>query len=140
MFRLAGTLTSISKTMARALPCLALAGMFLLCAAADSAAQEEKSKGVYRIPFENGTEVHVTNDHLKHKPVGRIDMSGRGGDGEYKIVAAADGTVRFIEDSFSAQIQNDDDPDTPNKPCTNNYVWIEHANGEWTKYSHMQKD
>jgi hypothetical protein len=25
-------------------------------------------------------------------------------------------------------------------PCNNNYVWIEHPNGEWTKYSHMIKN
>jgi hypothetical protein len=120
---------------------LALACAALLCLTAGAvSAQTQPSKGVYRIPFVSGTQVHVTNDHLKHSPVGRIDMSGRAGSGEYKIVAAADGRIKYIEDSFSAQIQNDDDPDTPNKPCTNNYVWIEHATGEWTKYSHMQKD
>src|SRR5215212_8719474 len=68
--------------------------------AGGASAQTQPSKGVYRIPFENGTQVHVTNDHLKHSPPGRIDMSGREGGGEYKIVAAADGTVRFVEDSF----------------------------------------
>ncbi len=127
-------------TGSRALLGLALAAAAVLCGASDAAAQNEKSKGVYRIPYENGTDVKVTRDHTKHTPVGRLDMVGTGGSGEYKIVAAADGTIRFIEDGFSAQVQNDDDDETPNKPCTNNYVWIEHANGEWTKYSHMQKD
>jgi hypothetical protein len=121
---------------------LALACAAALCLTAGAAsAQTQPSKGVYRIPYENGTNVKVTRDHTKHTPVGRLDMVGTGAaGGEYKIVAAADGTVRFIEDSFSAQVQNDDDDETPNKPCTNNYVWIEHATGEWTKYSHMQKD
>ena len=140
------TQISITKTKGRSsarmatLINFALAGAVLLCAAGTAAAQNEKSKGVYRIPYENGTTVKVTRDHTKHTPVGRLDMVGTGGSGEYKIVAAADGTIRFIEDGFSAQVQNDDDDETPNKPCTNNYVWIEHANGEWTKYSHMQKD
>lgn len=111
-----------------------LATLAVFCAVSGAAAQE-KSKGVYRIPFENGTTVGVTNDFNKHKPLGRIDMSGKGGDGEYKIVAAADGTIKYIVDNFSKQIDSDS-----GEPCTNNYVWIEHANGEWTKYSHMQKD
>lgn len=130
--------TRIGATLKR----FALACAAALCATAGSVhAQTGKSSGVYRIPFTSGTQVHVTNDHTKHSPPGRIDMSGKGNaSGEYKIVAAADGRIKYIEDSFSAQVQNDDDEKTPNKPCTNNYVWIEHANGEWTKYSHMQKD
>jgi len=39
----------------------------------------DKSKGVYRIPYSNGTKVKVTNNHDKHKPKGRIDMHGTGG-------------------------------------------------------------
>ena len=51
----------------------------------------------------------------------------------YEIVAAAPGTVRFIVDSFSEARPGQ-------SPCNNNYVWIEHANGEWTKYSHMTQN
>src|SRR5829696_232039 len=141
-----GTQTCETKAKGRLRTCraallnLALAGAATLALTGAAFAQNEKSKGVYRIPYANETEVKVTRDHTKHTPVGRLDMVGTGAaSGEYKIVAAADGTVRFIEDGFSAQVQNDDDDETPNKPCTNNYVWIEHANGEWTKYSHMQK-
>ncbi|MCA1615724.1 MAG: peptidoglycan DD-metalloendopeptidase family protein, partial [Acidobacteria bacterium] len=112
----------------------AAAGAFALCAAAGAAAQE-KSKGVYRIPYENNTNVRVSRDFNDHTPLGRTDMSGKDGSGEYKIVAAADGTVRFVVDNFSEQIDSG-----TGKPCTNNYVWIEHANGEWTKYSHMQQN
>lgn len=122
-------------TRALSLPGCALAAAAVLGAAGTAAAQNEKSKGVYRIPYENGTTVKVSRDHTTHSPVGRIDMSGTGGSGEYKVVAAADGTVRYIVDSFSKQVDSDS-----GEPCTNNYVWIEHANGEWTKYSHMQKD
>lgn len=98
-----------------------------------SATAQTKSKGVYRIPYENGTSIKITNDFLTHKPLGRIDMNGAGSPN--KVVAAADGTIRYVVDSFSEQVDSDS-----GKPCTNNYVWIEHANGEWTKYSHMQKD
>jgi murein DD-endopeptidase MepM/ murein hydrolase activator NlpD len=117
------------KTLSR----LALIATVILCAAMSIAAQT-KSKGVYRIPFESGTSVKIVNDFNHHSPLGRIDMVGTGGS-NYKIVAAADGTVKFVEDSFSAQVESGS-----GKPCTNNYVWIEHANGEWTKYSHMQKN
>ncbi len=146
MTRQMNTQISMSKTKGGLSKCktalfnLALASAATLLMTGAATAQNEKSKGVYRIPYENGTTVRVSRDHTTHTPVGRIDMSGKEGNGEYKIVAAADGTVRFIEDSFSKQVQNDDDPATPKEPCTNNYVWIEHANGEWTKYSHMQKD
>src|ERR1044072_7317596 len=125
--------TRIGATFKR----LALVGAAALGATAGSVyAQTGKSSGVYRIPFVSGTQVHVTNDHTKHSPPGRIDMSGKGNaSGEYKIVAAADGRIKYIEDSFNKQVESGS-----GEPCTNNYVWIEHANGEWTKYSHMQKD
>lgn len=88
-----------------------------------------KSSGFYSIPYEAGTKVRVSRDHLTHTPVNRIDMSGTSG-GPYRVVAAASGHIRFIEDSH----------DTTGSCADNNYVWIEHANGEWTKYSHMKKD
>jgi hypothetical protein len=88
------------------------------------------SAGTYRIPYRSGTTVEVTGDHLTHDPPTRIDMHGVGGGEPYRIVAAADGVIRFIVDRFSEQR-----PDRT--PCNNNYVWIEHDNGEWTKYSHM---
>ncbi|MBC8045641.1 MAG: peptidoglycan DD-metalloendopeptidase family protein [Fimbriimonadaceae bacterium] len=88
------------------------------------------SDGIYRIPYADGTEVHISNDHLDHDPQGRIDMSGTGpGSGPYQIVAAADGWVRAIVD---------DNPLTATDCADNNYVWMEHLNGEWTKYSHME--
>jgi murein DD-endopeptidase MepM/ murein hydrolase activator NlpD len=91
------------------------------------------SRGTYRIPYQTGTEVEVTRDHRSHEPPNRIDMKGVGAGEPYRIVAAADGVIRFIVDHFS---ENRPDQD----PCNNNYVWIEHPNGEWTKYSHMTKD
>lgn len=130
---------AISRTMHgpgaryRILTNTALIGALILCAAGVTAAQT-KSEGVYRIPFESGTNVKIVKDFLSHSPLGRIDMIGTG-QSTYKIVAAADGTVRYIVDSFSAQVESGS-----GQPCTNNYVWIEHPNGEWTKYSHMQKD
>lgn len=110
------------------LPALALS----LCAPAFAI---DASKGVYRIPYADGTQVRVSNDHIDHRPVGRIDMGGRGG-GSYRIVAAADGTVRHVVDGFDKRI---DCKGLAASEQKNNYVWIEHANGEWTKYTHMTK-
>lgn len=90
------------------------------------------SRGLYRIPYKNGTRLRVTRDHLNHDPPTRIDMKGTGGDTPYRIAAAAEGVIRYIVDKFSEN--------RPGKtPCNNNYVWIEHPNGEWTKYSHLTK-
>ncbi|KAF1722392.1 peptidoglycan DD-metalloendopeptidase family protein [Pseudoxanthomonas wuyuanensis] len=100
------------------------------------AAAQTPSKGVYRIPYADGTDIKVTNDHIKHDPPGRIDMSGKGG-GPYRIVAAADGIVRHVVDGFDKRISGCKDLAASEKK--NNYVWIEHPNGEWTKYTHMTK-
>jgi hypothetical protein len=100
----------------------------------------ERSKGVYRIPYADGTSIRIGNDHLTHKPIGRIDMNGTGG-GSYRIVAAADGIVRYVVDGFEQRLdcKKDDGSYIPISQQKNNFVWIEHANGEWTKYTHMTK-
>lgn len=114
-------------------PSLLAASLLLLSGQADAL---DPSKGVYRIPYADGTQVKVTNDHIQHSPPGRIDMSGKGG-GPYKIVAAADGIVRYVVDGFDKRISGCKDLAASEKK--NNYVWIEHPNGEWTKYTHMAK-
>ncbi len=96
---------------------------------ADHCGPYELSKGIYRIPFEGGTDVEITGDHFTHCPRGRIDMVGD----DDNIVAAADGWIREIVDTNSEQCTCDG-----NAFCENNYIWMEHANGEWTKYTHMQ--
>ncbi len=102
--------------------------------------QFEISRNIYRVPYLTGTDVHITNDHFTHSPVGRYDMSGNGNgsscSSNYTIVAAAAGYVRRIVDNHDVH-----GPDcTTDCSDFNNYVWIEHANGEWTKYSHMKKN
>jgi hypothetical protein len=84
-----------------------------------------KSKGFYSFPYEAGTTVHVTNDAITHDPENRIDMSGTSG-GPYKVLAAAAGRVKYVVDYHTGD------------GCeNNNYIWIAHSNGEWTKYSHV---
>lgn len=106
----------------------------------DAQPQFEISRNIYRVPYLTGTDVHISNDHYTHSPVGRYDMSGNGNgsscSNNYTIVAATAGYVRRIVDNHDVH-----GPDcTDNCSDFNNYVWIEHANGEWTKYSHMKKN
>ncbi len=90
--------------------------------------QCKPSQGIYRIAYANGTNVFVGRDHMRHAPVNsRVDINGTGG-GPYTLVAAEDGVIEWIEDSNN---------DSQGVCDNNNYVWISHPNGEWTKYSHM---
>ena len=119
------------KTPPHSFRIASLAATVVALAGAGAAHAADRSAGLYVIPFAPGTDVKVTGDHLTHNPPNRIDMVGlNGGD---RITAAAPGTIRFIQDGFSEKRPG-------GSPCNNNYVWIEHANGEWTKYSHMRKN
>jgi murein DD-endopeptidase MepM/ murein hydrolase activator NlpD len=150
----------------RSLVAIALAAGLLAGAAgvADHGAPEAilpVTKGAYRLPFVNGTQVRVSGNHVTHSPHNRIDMSPTAS-GAHNIVAAGDGIIEYIQDSFDTTCPSvSSDNPTPCSPyngpsgtcrsrrsqdcgggtttvCRNNYVWIRHANGEWTKYTHMR--
>jgi hypothetical protein len=92
------------------------------------AGQPLTSIGVYRIPYKDGTSVLATGDHFSHSPdFNELDLNGKPDNAgqQYRIVAAAAGTIVAMDDA------NAEDTD-------NNYVWIAHANGEWTKYTHFE--
>lgn len=175
------------------------------------------SSGIYRIPYADGTQLVVTQDHHNHGPGNnqgndRIDMVA--GAPPATVVAAASGTVMAIVDIHGSEdtdgdgnldpgedlnadgvLQNGDgldingqsgqllsdgvtvhadvlehscqdatedtdgdgtldpgedqdgdgnlDTSIPNTAVIglcqsyNNYIWIRHPNGEWTKYTHM---
>ncbi len=96
---------------------------------------DQFSNGLYRVPYENGTEVHVSFDFDHHNgDSGKTDMSGRGGR-PYRIVAADSGCIMYLEDSR----YKNQHPWLHPEPCTNNFLWIKHENGEWSKYSHMKQ-
>jgi murein DD-endopeptidase MepM/ murein hydrolase activator NlpD len=92
----------------------------------------EPSRGIYRLPFEDGTEVRVFDDFVTHRPPGRVDLYAVGGKEPYRVVAAAAGRIAAIQDGYAEQQSG-----RAAKDCHNNYVWIEHPNGEWTNYSHL---
>ncbi len=111
-----------------------------LAVAGSSPAQTEQaastpSQGDYRLPFADGTKVKVFDDFSTHRPPGRNDLFGIDGQAPYRVVAAAAGRIVAIQDGYSEQQSG-----RAAKDCHNNYVWIAHANGEWTNYSHLAHD
>ena len=92
---------------------------------------QEFSYAVYRFPYSNNVQFRVSQDHLTHAPVKtRLDLVANGGtSAPYPVVAAAAGTIMSIVDNNTTNCGS----------CSafNNYVWIAHANGEWTKYTHF---
>jgi murein DD-endopeptidase MepM/ murein hydrolase activator NlpD len=110
--------------------------MTMLTACAGLGVGENKvteSEGVYRLPYGDGVRVRISRDHRTHHPPNRLDLVGVGAT-SYRIVAAARGIVRYIVDEFDVR----QDSGTT-RYCNNNYVWLEHPNGEWTKYSHVRQ-
>lgn len=125
---------------------------------------DDPSNGTYRIPYEDGADITVTGDAHNHGgPNGnrnRIDMVG---DNSVVVVAAADGVVRWVDDHNGDDDDRGDGADRDGVPYAdgdegdalehtcqdddlvpglcqeyNNFVWIEHPNGEWTKYTHLR--
>ena len=103
--------------------------------ASDDAPAPQRSAGLYRLPFADGTDVKVFDDFSTHRPVGRVDLFAVGGRAPYRVVAAAAGRVAAIQDGYAEQQSGRAAAD-----CHNNYIWIEHPNGEWTNYSHLAHD
>lgn len=93
------------------------------------------SDGVYRLPYANGTRITIDSDGDPTNHRNAADLNGSGG-GPYRIVAASDGWIRRITDSNTGTGRTSSSPGG----CRNNFVWIEHDNGEWTKYSHFVTD
>lgn len=114
--------------------CVVVAGLALSAMTPAEAPAIASSEGVYRLPYADGTRVSVFDDAATHGPRGAVDLVGepRGVDRPHRIVAAADGVVMAIEESFSEQQSGRAAAD-----CRNNYLWLSHTNGEWTLYSHM---
>ncbi|KQZ82327.1 hypothetical protein ASD56_15820 [Microbacterium sp. Root166] len=84
-----------------------------------------RSAGTYRVPFANGTAVSVTAGPHEHRVAYDLD----GGD-DAEVVAAASGWVRALVDDRAAPLRAADGPNE-------NFVWIEHPNGEYTRYSRL---
>jgi hypothetical protein len=118
----------------RRLALLAIVATPLPLAAADAPAPLADSAGVYRLPYADGTHIKIFDDASTHRPRGRIDMTGAEGKAPYRIVAAADGKIMAIQDSYGEQQSGRAAAD-----CRNNFVWIAHDNGEWTNYSHLRQ-
>ncbi len=92
------------------------------------------SDGLYRIAYADNTLVTVSNDIWHHDPLGKYDIVTDVSPA--LIVAAASGWVRWIQEDNTEECH----PSGDGNPCCwwfNNYVVIEHPNGEWSGYTHM---
>jgi len=95
------------------------------------------SENTYRLPGSAGVPVYVSRDSYGHSPdTENFDLVLSPNTYAQGVVAAADGTVVRIEDDYS-----EDCPQGQTGDCNshNNYVWIAHANGEWSKYTHVEQ-
>jgi Peptidase family M23 len=110
-------------------------GWFVVAAFAASAQPEfTLSQNVYRPPYQNGEIFNVNHDVFSHTPKGRYDLKAQGTDdcSSHRIAAAAAGVVMLVVDNNSQSC--------PTCGGSNNYVWIRHANDEWTKYTHFAQN
>ncbi|HKO18421.1 MAG TPA: hypothetical protein VJU82_06010, partial [Acidobacteriaceae bacterium] len=106
--------------------------MFSGSALAEDTPVASQSRGLYRLPFPDGTHVKVFDDFATHRPRGRVDIYAINGTEPYRVLAAAAGRIMAIQDGYREQQSG-----RPADQCHNNYVWIAHPNGEWTNYSHV---
>ncbi len=79
MRRIRGRCTKMTISL-RHTVCLALLAQgFLSCTGANVSVQSDNlSTGVYRIPYEDKTQVVIRQDHTTHKPPNRLDLVGLG--------------------------------------------------------------
>lgn len=109
--------------------------LFAITAIAATAQPEfTLSQNVYRLPYENGQVFDVHSDVYSHDPKGRYDLKAQGINdcSSHRIVAAAAGRVELVVDNHSQSC--------PSCDASNNYIWIRHANDEWTKYTHLAQN
>lgn len=107
--------------------------VWLLVAGQAAAPDLPVSAGLYQLPYVDGTRVAVFDDFATHRPVGRIDFTAEPKGGLHRVATAAAGRVVAIEDGYAEQQSG-----RAAKDCRNNFIWIAHANGEWTNYSHIR--
>lgn len=119
------------------------------------------SIGIYRLPYSDGTSIGLSGDAHSHNTAYDFIVGE-----DSQVVAAASGWIRAIVDfhgeepnpgdgmsqsgsttdgngdpydDFLEHACGNQDPALVVGDCGdhNNYVWIEHPNGEWTKYTHL---
>lgn len=92
--------------------------------------------GIYRVGYEDGQDFSCSQDHLTHTPPLKLDLksNGFGPTAMKEIWASADGRIRDIVDG------NENCCNTSGCSACNNFVWLEHSNLEWTKYTHFREN
>jgi hypothetical protein len=128
----------------RKLPCTILALVLVVIASPRGWAQPfPMSEGLYRLPYATGTGLRISGDVWTHNPAGCIDLVGReeADRGIYWVTAMAGGWIRAIRD-FNDRECHASLP-APNNFCCNefnNFIVLEHPNGEWSTYIHLAQN
>lgn len=113
-----------------------LAVLALAPAAALAQAKGKISRNYYRNPYQDGTSVTCGRDYIDHgnTPAGNFGSMDMTAPGSPQIVAAAAGTVIGVNDS-----RPECGCDGAYGGCANT-VTIQHANGEYSRYLHIQQN
>ena len=117
------------KTITVCFTCITI----LLTSTVVKSQQYRLSDGLYRIPYSNGTIISVITDVWNHSPKGCMDMSAQNCS-DCGIVAAAGGWIRAIRDFNNTSCGGDNCC-----PQFNNFIILEHPNGEWSSYIHLKQ-
>lgn len=109
--------------------------------------QPERTKNLYRLPYAGEKDVRVSNDSYSHSAGGKpdrenFDLVGQPAGLDHGVAAPADGVIMAIEDSFSEDCSRARMRVNPVPNCgrNNNYIWIKHANNEWSKITHQAQN
>jgi murein DD-endopeptidase MepM/ murein hydrolase activator NlpD len=109
------------------------------------------SKGWYRMPYgedwegsggeqfagvEEGTFNLFSNNHNGYDLIG-LPKQAWDSATPHKIVAMADGIIRDAFDDCNECSDSNCNTDASGLCPCNNYIWIEHPNGEWSAYLHI---
>ena len=125
------------KIMRLSIPILNIGLLLIVCQSINAQYLPRFSEGLYRVPYEDAQQINVGSDVWTHSPLGKYDMWSSSAD--KLIVAAANGWIRGIQESFNVACWSQDS--AGNVTCCwdkNNYVIIEHPNGEFSGYTHVK--
>ena len=92
------------------------------------------SDGLYRVPYSNGTQISVVTNVWSHDPLGCMDVYATNCT-SCGIVAAAGGWIRAIRDFHNTSCGG-----VNCCPEFNNFIILEHPNGEWSSYIHLKQN
>ncbi|RYE12478.1 MAG: M23 family metallopeptidase [Sphingobacteriales bacterium] len=109
--------------------------LLLILHASHAAGQQYRfSDGLYRVPYSNGVTASIASNVWSHSPLGCMDIIAQNCT-DCGIVAAAGGWIRAIRDFHNTSCGG-----SSCCPEFNNFIILEHPNGEWSSYIHLKQN